>query len=143
MDRPDCERGPCALAHQHGSFGLEKENDALVGLEWRVPRLKWDLRPIVGWSHISGGGNYWFAGLRYDWEFTDRWTLGPSAAAGVYQAGDIDLGGPVEFRTGIDLTYRITGDLRAGVGFYHVSNASLYEDNGGANALLFSLGAGL
>ena len=46
-------------------------------------------------------------------------------------------------RSGIDLTYSFSPRARASVGFYHLSNADIYETNGGANTLLFSLATSL
>jgi lipid A 3-O-deacylase len=59
-------------------------------------------------------------------------------AVGLYQGnGDIDLGGPVEFRSSLDISRAFGKRLRIGVELYHISNARLYERNPGINALAF------
>ncbi|HID90986.1 TPA: hypothetical protein EYP44_03395, partial [Candidatus Bathyarchaeota archaeon] len=38
-----------------------------------------------------------------------------------------DLGGALEFRSGIEASYAFENDSRLGVAFNHISNASLYD----------------
>ena len=38
---------------------------------------------------------------------------------------DIQLGHPVEFKSGLDFMYRFRNDVRVGAGLYHISNAAL------------------
>jgi hypothetical protein len=94
---------------------------------------------VVGTSVLDDGGNYSYAGGRYEFLLGDRWCLAPSFTAGVYAPGGVDLGGPLEFRSGLDVLYRLTPDLSFGAGFYHLSNGGLYSRNGGSESLLFSL----
>ena len=104
---------------------------------------------MVGLTSVEGGGLYYYAGLRLPFVAFDdpRWRVTPSFAAGVYDTKDndrIDLGGPVEFRSALEFSYALSEWLRIGVYVAHLSNASLYERNGGAEtaglALSFDLG---
>ncbi len=62
----------------------------------------------------------------------------PWFAVGAYERnGDIDLGGPVEFRTSLDVSRALRKGVRVGVTLYHLSNARLYDRNPGVNALAF------
>ena len=45
---------------------------------------------------------------------------------------EIKLGNRVQFRSGGDIYYRFKNNVRVGVGFYHISNAGLGEQNPGA-----------
>ena len=130
-----------SLALSFGTFGvLDTEELFEVSLEYRAREIGYGLRPIVGASVLQDGGNYVFAGLRYEHELGAKWEVAPSFAAGIYSAGSIDLGGPLEFRSGLDVSRRITDDLSFGVGFYHLSNGGLYSLNGGSESLVFTFG---
>ena len=64
--------------------------------------------------------------------------LTPSLAAGLYEDGDgKDLGHIVEFRSSLELAYRFDNRARLGLSFYHLSNASLDDNNPGTE--VFSL----
>lgn len=145
FDEP--RRGP-ELALNFGTFGvLDTEVVFETGLEYRFATRDvagvLDLQPIVGLTLLADGGTYVYAGARHEWYFTDRFFLAPSFGAGIYQEGGVDLGGPLEFRSGLDLGARVTDSIEAAVGFYHLSNGGLYSLNGGAESALFSLAFGL
>jgi lipid A 3-O-deacylase len=54
------------------------------------------------------------------------------AMAGLYEKGDgVGLGGPIEFRSGIELGYEANSGVRVGLGIDHRSNAGLYSYNPG------------
>ena len=79
-----------------------------------------------------------YAGFRTDLDLTRRWRLTPGFAVGAYDRnGDIDLGGPIEFRSSLDVSSAVRNGMRIGVTLYHVSNARLYDRNPGINALAF------
>ena len=123
-----------------GTFGIgDTEELFVVGAEYRWDPVWKGIRPIVGASELADSGNYVYGGARYDLDVTERWQLSPSFAVGIYSGETLDLGGPVEFRSGIDLSYRFVEAWKLGIGMYHLSNGGLYSRNGGANALLFSL----
>ena len=70
-----------------------------------------------------------------------HWGLVPELGAGYYEQGDGKrLGGDLEFRSGLEVTYRPNDAMHVGVGFYHLSNAGVYEVNPGVNSLLFTIG---
>jgi len=154
-----------SLALSFGTFGvLDTEELFEVSLEYRAREIGYGLRPIVGASVLQDGGNYVFAGLRYEHDFTEKWQVAPSFAAGIYSAGfdcqhkaDSHVEGMEHVgRTNIALGLqkgknrvgcpgggidrRITDDLSFGVGFYHLSNGGLYSLNGGSESLVFTLG---
>ena len=58
------------------------------------------------------------------------------AMAGLYRAGSgVDLGGPIEFRSGIEVGYESADGWRFGLSYDHRSNAGLYESNLGLETL--------
>ena len=90
-------------------------------------------RPVYGVS-LSDAGEAWLgAGLAYalqprDWPVYAEFHLMP----GLYAAGSgADLGGPVAFRSGVELGYETGRGLRIGLGVDHRSNAGLYSQNPG------------
>lgn len=128
------------LSLHWGTFGVfDTEQIFEAGFESRGPSWRHGLRPILGASVLDDGGNYVYAGLRGEWHLTRRLGIAPSFAPGIYSPGGIDLGGPLEFRSGIDLTWELDDTFTLGVGLYHLSNGGLYSRNGGSESVLFSL----
>ncbi len=130
-----------------GVFDTEDLFLAELGLEFRFKPFKLfgsvELKPMVGVSANEEGGAWLYAGLRYDWRVGERWYVTPSFATSLYEEGDgPDLGHVVEFRSSLEVTYRLRNGSRVGAAFYHLSNASLDERNPGANSfvLVWSLG---
>lgn len=131
------------LSANWGTFGAaDTEQLFRYGLEWRGRPVAYGLKPIVGGSYLEDGGSYVYAGARHDWEPVPGWRVSPSFAAGIYEQGAWDLGGPLEFRSGLDLGRRVGRDWWFAVGGYHLSNGGIYSKNGGSEVLLFSLTRG-
>ena len=58
--------------------------------------------------------------------------------AGLYARGNgADLGGPLEFRSGIEIGYEADNGWRYGISFDHRSNADLFERNPGLETIQF------
>ena len=54
------------------------------------------------------------------------------AMAGLYAEGDgVDLGGPIQFRSGVELGYQAPRGMRVSFGVDHRSNAGIYSTNPG------------
>ncbi len=103
-----------------------------------------DLSPAVGAMASSRGALYTYAGFRADIDIGKRWIFSPGAATGLYyREGGKNLGGPLEFRTHVELSYRLPGDGRIGLCFYHLSNGGLFDFNPGAESLVLTYSARL
>ncbi len=133
------------LAANIGTFGaLQTEQVFEVGLEARLTSFdvlnSFSLRPIVGASLLDDGGNYWYVGARAEIDLDDEgeYSLGLSFAPGIYSPGGVDLGGPVEFRSGIDLNLEVFDGVTFGAGLFHLSNGGLYSRNQGSESILFT-----
>lgn len=122
-----------------GTYDVFDENIANFSAEYRGAPFWHGLLPIVGVQMNVDGDIYGYAGLNYDWAITQNFYLTPTAAVGGYHhnAG-VDLGGGVEFRTGLEASYRFDNNHRAGLAFHHLSNASLYDNNPGAEQVMFT-----
>lgn len=105
-------------------------------VEYRWGQAAGGPRPFVGFTMASDQSTMGFVGLGLDLRLGGGLTLTPSLAAGLYRAGvSYDLGFPLEFRSGLELSYRLPDGAALSVGFHHVSNASLGRANPGTEAL--------
>jgi len=139
---------PLTLAGSAGRFGLLRGNAAVeAGAEirfapWRLrllPRALPGLSPVLGGMATSKGTLYVYGGFRIDVPLGAAWRLSPQSAAGFYHRGDgKDLGGAVEFRSGLELSRRIGARSRLGLLFYHLSNAGIYDRNPGTESLVLT-----
>ncbi len=131
------EKGdPAFIALTAGYFDANKRRDtAFEGrLEWRGADADkfWIFKPFAGVMGTSDGGAYGFAGVLIDVYFGNRIVLTPSFAPGLYAKGNgRDLGHVIEFRSGIELSYRFDDRSRLGIGISHMSNASIGNKNPG------------
>lgn len=126
------------LTFYTGTFDvLDDDNAAQFGMEYRAQPLAYNIVPIIGVNVTTDSAVYGYAGLNWDWYFSEGVVLTPNFAAGLYKDGDgKDLGGTIEFRSGIELAYIFNDNSRAGIAFNHISNASIYDRNPGAETLL-------
>ena len=79
-------------------------------------------------------GEFWIGiGHAYTMNvFNERGFLQFHSMAGLYENGSgVDLGGPIEFRSGIELGYQAKNGVRVGLSIDHRSNAGLYSRNPG------------
>ncbi len=128
-----------------GRWGLEKDGETSeAGFEFLRP-----LRPLgsvrfdlVGGLAATADEAIWaYTGVSLSWEPTAKWRMRPGFAISVFENGDgKDLGGPIEFRSSIEATYRVRQSLRLGLLLYHLSNAGIYDLNPGSNSLVLVLG---
>lgn len=128
---------PAFLRVGAGYFDVFDDEDAgEFHLEYIFGEKLWLFTPMVGVMATTDGALYGYAGIRLDIFLGERFVLTPQFAPGLYYKGDgKDLGHVVEFRSGIELAYRFDDRSRVGVSLYHLSNASLSEDNQGTEVV--------
>ena len=89
---------------------------------------------LVYGASASSDGELW-AGIGHAYTVPipfENMFLQLHAMTGLYEEGEgVDLGGPIEFRSGIEIGYQNRQGLRIGIGFDHRSNAGLYSNNPG------------
>jgi lipid A 3-O-deacylase len=123
-----------------GYFDFNKRVDpsTLLGLEYRFNEWKYNFRPIIGAFVNTDGGTYGYAGLNYDVTLMpNQLYLVPNFAVGAYGRGSSkDLGGVLEFRSGIELDYQLPNTQQIGIALNHISNASIYSHNPGEETIL-------
>jgi lipid A 3-O-deacylase len=109
-----------------------------------LPRSLPDVIPVTGTMASSRGVLYGYGGFRLEFPLGERWVLSPGSAAGLYYRGHgKNLGGALEFRTHLELSYRLPGDARLGLCVYHLSNAGLFGFNPGTESLVLTYSASL
>jgi hypothetical protein len=144
---------PEAVVASAGVFEPLVENNSYeMGAELRfaprrfrfLPGFLPEVIPTAGVMAGAQGSLYTYGGFRFELALGGGWTVSPGWAAGLYnRSPDVDLGGPLEFRSSIELAYRLPGGSRLGVCLYHLSNAGLSEVNPGSESLVLTYSAGL
>jgi lipid A 3-O-deacylase len=133
------EEGP-ELAVSAGAYDLAKTESIEAGVEYRFRSRAWELVPAVGGAFTEDGAFWAYLGLRRPFRLGPGWRLTPGFAASLYEEGSTgkDLGGPLEFRSSLELSRRFAGGSSLGLAFYHLSNAGIYDDNPGSNSVILS-----
>lgn len=136
-----------------GVFEVLKDRDTYeIGTEVRfaprrfpwLPRFVPDLIPAVGTMAGSRGNLYVYGGFRIELPLGKRWTASPGWATGLYERADgKNLGGWLEFRSHIELSYRLDNGSRVGLCLYHLSNGRLHQGNPGSESLVLTYSARL
>ena len=138
-----------AQSHEGWAFSLggfdviDSDKAVEFGTEYRFEPFRFwrlDLKPVIGASG-TGEGNYWvYGGARWDIPMpSEHWIITLGFAVSAYEQGSgKDLGGTAEFRSSLELAYRLSSGSRVGVSFYHLSNARIYDLNPGSESLVFT-----
>lgn len=144
---------PEAVMANSGIFDpLVNDGSYEIGLELHfaprrfhfLPESLPELVPAVGLTAGAQGSLYVYAGGRMDLPIAGPWVFSPNAGMGYYHKADgFNLGGELEFRTGIELAYRLPGGSRLGLCLYHLSNSGLFERNPGSESLVLTYSTGL
>jgi len=96
-------------------------------------------RPFTGFMFTGDEATYAYAGVFVDLFLGNRWVLQPSFAAGAYRQGKgKDLGNTLEFRSQLELAYRLDNRARIGLSVNHISNASLSKNNPGTESIVLT-----
>jgi len=124
-----------------GAFDFNRKKDE--GLEFRL-EYRSD-KKVLNYFKPFGAGAYSFSGhgflgggLLMDLYFGRRWVVTPSLAPHLYFGGDsnLDLDFPLQFRSQLEVAYRLDNRERIGLALSHYSNASLGSDNPGTESIM-------
>jgi hypothetical protein len=139
----DSPSAPAYVQLNAGVIGLlnRARNSWRYGVEYRFrPQWGWRLRPVLGAVVAENDARFYFAGLRRDFPLSGRFTFTPGFDVTSYDRGrGVDLGSELEFRTGLEVSYRLYRDWRAGIALYHLSNGGFGDRNPGTNAVVLTL----
>jgi hypothetical protein len=124
-----------------GIFDDSPKNSIRYGIEYRSEKryTKWNIIPAYGYSWSVNGTKYLYSDLKRDWRIKNKLTLTLSMGTGLFDNNkNIDLGHTIEFRTGLELTYKIKKGYRLGLAAYHLSNSRISNNNPGTESLVFT-----
>lgn len=131
---------PFSLAFSGGVSNFNKSDKWVeAGFEVRIPTDLWSLAVATG-LYVNDNRSAWlFGGLRRDFHLSPSWIVTPAFAIALYSEGDgKDLGGPVEFRSAVEIGYQWPSRRRLAFAIYHLSNAGIYDHNPGMNSLILT-----
>ncbi len=119
------------------------EDNIQIGAEYRgngffaehLPRG--ELLLTFGATVDSESATYIYGGISWDIPMTNRWYLTPAVMVGAYSQGaGRYLGGTLEFRPGVEVSYLLNNNARLGLNLNHKSNAATHRFNPGTESLL-------
>jgi hypothetical protein len=128
---------PAFIVFEVGKFDFfDNVKSTSFNLEYRSSAKLWFLKPFAGLMVNTDSAVYGYGGLLVDIYLGRRLVLTGDTAVGAYSHGDSKvLGSVLEFRSGMELAYRFDNRARLGVGFHHISNASIGNQNPGTEIL--------
>ena len=116
-----------------GILGLQHQNDDL----FRESFLG-KLSPITGGFLTEKNAFYLYTGAQAEYDL-GLFTITPSFAPGYYNSGDgKDLGSALEFKSEIQMSLNLSDSTEFGMSYNHISNASLGNQNPGANSYMLN-----
>ena len=116
--------------------GGSHHSGGVLQVEYKWEKYFWHrLRPQITLSIPNFCSLFLGIGIGWECHLTERITLTPSFSPGLYYRGNgRNLGYPIEFRSAIELSYRLNRNNWVGIQAYHISNAHLANKNPGINA---------
>ena len=123
-----------------GSYDYDDDNTStLYGLNYHLSDNAFsvfnliDLNPVIGGFITADSASMFYSGFETNIG-ADSIYLNLSSSAGIYNDGDgKDLGNDLQFKSEVNIFYRISKESRFGIGSHHISNAGLATVNPGTN----------
>ncbi|MGC8763009.1 MAG: acyloxyacyl hydrolase [Acidobacteriota bacterium] len=88
-----------------------------------------------GALELSSLENYAGLSLTLRYTLSDRWSLSLTSGPGRYSDHYFDLGSHLEFRSGLEVFYRLRKGYGLGLGLFHYSNAGVGTHNPGTESV--------
>jgi len=121
-------------------FNLHTASAAELGLQYRIGRNTGPIHPLLGAMATVDGAFFVYGGFGIDIPIGRRFVFRPSLAPGIYHQGQAkDLGTAMQFRTGVEVAWRLAGGWRVGVELDHISNSGYADTNRGAESLMVTV----
>ena len=121
-----------------GVWEILREHDR--SLEFNISYIPnyrlWILRPQAGLLWTNHGEIYGWGGLSADIQLPSNWLFTVSTGVGGYDGKRMKLGSMLEFRSSLDLNYRLNNESQLGMSFNHISNGGITKTNYGSESLL-------
>ena len=131
--------GPDLVALGLGAYDVAQgDSEVQFRVEYRFAySFLWIIKPMVGALATTDRTFFGYAGIRIELPLGDHVVLMGDTAAGYWHHGNgLDLGSPLEFKSGVELAYRFSDASRLGIAFDHISNAGVAKLNPGVGSLL-------
>ncbi len=126
------------LALGFGAYDISSDDDVAAewGLEYRFDGIGYNVAPMLGVMFNTDASVLVYGGLFLDLDF-GNWVVTPSFAVGAYRDGDdTDDRYGFDYRSGVELAYRLANRSRLGIAIHHISNLDLAGANPNANSLV-------
>ena len=124
-------------------FNDDGKSSAIFGFQHQNENLLRDsflgtLSPVTGALITADNASYVYTGVQAQYK-VGKINLTPSFTPGLYNEGNgKDLGHIVEFKSEVQLSVDLLKNSHLGFSYNHISNASLDENNPGANSYVFN-----
>tara|TARA_Y100001958_G_C21000740_1_gene384617 strand:+ start:50 stop:529 length:480 start_codon:yes stop_codon:yes gene_type:complete len=123
-----------------GSYDYDDDNTStLYGLNYHLSDNAFsifnliDLNPVIGGFVTAKSATMFYSGFETNIGQSSIY-LNLSSSAGIYSNGDgKDLGNALQFKSEVNLFYRLGKSSSVGIGSHHISNAGLSSVNPGTN----------
>ena len=123
-----------------GSYDYDDDNTStLYGLNYHLSDNAFsifnliDLNPVIGGFVTAKSATMFYSGFETNIG-QDSIYLNLSSSAGIYSNGDgKDIGNALQFKSEVNLFYRLGKSSSIGLGSHHISNAGLSSVNPGTN----------
>ena len=123
-----------------GSYDYDDDNTStLYGLNYHLSDNAFsifnliNLNPVIGGFVTAKSATMFYSGFETNIGRDSKY-LNSSSSAGIYSNGDgKDLGNALQFKSEVNLFYRLGKSSRVGLGSHHISNAGLSSVNPGTN----------
>ena len=125
-------------------FSDEGKKSNLFGIQHINTNLHRDsflgtLQPVTGLMVTADNAAYFYTGFQIQSQSEGPLKFTPSFTPGLYSEGDgKDLGHVIEFKTELQISYKLSSNSELGFSYNHISNASLGDKNPGANSYMFN-----
>lgn len=133
-----CKRsGYLSIGGGYWDVQRPKERMGQFQVEYKWGACWHGIQPLACVMATQKGSIYVCGGACFEIPFLHYFYCTPSFAPGIYfKNGGKELGYPLEFRSSIAFAGQFKNRHRAGVQFYHISNASLGFKNPGEESLV-------
>ncbi len=116
-----------------GLFGMQHQNENLSRNSFLGT-----LSPVTGFMITENNAGYIYTGIQVQYN-VGKLNITPSFTPGLYGEGDgKDLGHVLEFKSELQLSLDLSSNSELGFSYNHISNASLGDNNPGANSYMFN-----
>ena len=124
-------------------FSDDGKRSTLIGFQHQNENLNRDtflgnLSPITGAFITADNAGYFYTGIQGQYKIGNL-DFTPSFTPGMYYKGDgKDLGHFIEFKTELQISLNLSENSQLGFSYNHISNATLGDNNPGANSYMFN-----